>query len=112
MLRTEIHKVLAQQPLAVRVQPGEAGAETILRLGIAGHHEINKLGDARFARARRAVAGDDHVGKPLDQGVLCRTEKLRIVHRGLDLQGRIAHVAAGKRPLAEAGKLRDGGCRP
>ena len=87
------------------VQPCEAGAEGILRIGIAGHHEVDELRDARLLGPRRPVTGNDEVCESFDDGVLSRREKLRIVCRGLDLQRCVADVPAGESPFAETGKL-------
>ena len=70
----------------------------ILRLRIARHHEINKLRDSRFLRARSAVAGNDDLRQPLDHRILRRREKLRTVHRRLDLQSWRCRYARRRMP--------------
>src|ERR1700758_2021581 len=106
--RCQLYKSFSPGLLSMGVQPCEPHAKSVLHLRIVRDHEINELRDAGLVGARRAVARDDDVGQPLDHGVLRSREKLRMIHRWLDLQRRVADMAAGECPLAEARKLRRG----
>src|SRR5579872_435823 len=111
LLCRKVRELLPRDLFRVRVQPREPGAKAILRIGIARHHEIDKLRDTRFLRARCAIAGDNDVRQPLDHCILAGREKLRTVHSRLNLQRGIADMPTSKSPFAEAWKLGRGrGC--
>src|ERR1700730_17085108 len=53
LFRRQVHESLPTDLLGMYVQPSKPGAEGVLWLRIARHHEINKLRHARFLRSWR-----------------------------------------------------------
>ena len=53
-------------------------SKRILRLGIAGHHKIDKLRDTSFLCSRSPVAGNNHLSESFDRCVLRSTKKYRM----------------------------------
>src|SRR5579862_4140936 len=102
LLCRKVRKLFPRSLFRVRVQPCKPSAKAILRIGIARHHEVNKLRDTRFLRAWRAVAGDNNARQPLDHCILAGREKLRTVHCRLNLKRGIADMPTSKSPFTEA----------
>src|ERR1700722_1900797 len=110
--RRQLYKSLPVRLFSLRIHPGQPHAKRILHVGGVRHHEINKLGDARLVRARRAVARNNRLRESFYQGILRGREELWTINGGLDLQPRIADMPAGKSPFAEPWKLRRRCSRP
>src|SRR5688572_16788670 len=77
---------------------------------VMGDHEVDELGDAGFARARRLVAWNDQLRQSFDERVVLAGEELRCV-RGWTQRRRFgAGMLSGVGPTHEAWKM-GGHCR-
>ena len=101
----KLQRIVFRCLLRLHVQPREPGAKAVLHLGIARHHEIDKLRNARFLRAWSAVVGNNDVRQSLDHRILRDRKKLRMIYRRLDLQPALPTC-----PQANAHLLNPGNC--
>src|ERR1700730_3102274 len=94
------------QPLRVRIQPCDSGAELVLFVGVVRHHEMNELGHTCIFRSRRLIAQNNQLRQPLQQRVLAFGEELWPILCWLALLPACSGMGGSKTPCRKARKMR------